>query len=86
MKTATRREVERALLEFLIDDMFCGSSSLRRMRKRILHCQRRLREVASDEAWNAYLDLEAATNARSAKQLRLLFERLLAAYGAGLAR
>lgn len=86
MKTATRREVERALLEFLIDDMFCGSNSLRRMRKRILSCQRRLREVASDEAWNAYLDLEAATNARSAKQLRLLFERLLAAYGAGLAR
>jgi hypothetical protein len=80
MKKTGQVEIERKLVAYVIDDALQRSERLRRMTRRILKAQRKLRRLVDDDAWAAYLSLEDAANARSSKQMDLLFTRMLAVY------
>jgi hypothetical protein len=71
------KTIEREIREFLIDDALSRSTKLRRLNNRALRAQQVLRRLVDDPAWSAYLDLEAATNARAAKEVRHALQRLL---------
>ena len=66
-----------ALLELVIDEAFAHSKRLRKVTRRILRAQKRLRRVASVDAWAAYLALEEAVNARTDEQMQILCKRIV---------
>ena len=70
---------DRAIREFLIDDALARSAKLRRISKRIRRAQQVLRGLCDDPAWDAYLKIEEATNARAYKELRLVLKKVRAA-------
>jgi hypothetical protein len=76
-----RPRLERELHEFLIDDALARSTKLRRIGKRIRRAQQVLRGLCSDPAWEAYLKIEEATNARAGKELRLVLTKCLEVFG-----
>lgn len=80
------RMVADDLVECFIDDTLARSKRLRALTERVVEAQRELRSVVDDETWARYLELEMAVNARSSKQLRVLFHRLLTLYAAALSR
>ena len=47
-----------------VDDLVHHEPELRVMARRIIELQERLRALVDDEGWRAYLDAEAASNAR----------------------
>lgn len=59
-----RRTLEERAVERDLDRLLRSSSSLRVLTKRVLRAQIVLESLASDGAWHAYLDVEAAARAR----------------------
>lgn len=68
------------LTDFVIDDATFRPKAVRKLTARIRKAQRELRRRIPPDAWDAYLEVEALTNKRTAKQLQLLFVRMLAVY------
>lgn len=69
--------IQREIREFLIDDALARSAQLRRMNKRLRRAQQVLRGLCSVPAWDAYLRIEEATNARCGKELHLVLKKCL---------
>lgn len=60
----------------LIDGLQQDDPELRRLRRRILGLQRKLRARVDDQTWQVYLGLEEAMNERGSRLLSLMSERL----------
>lgn len=75
----TRRDstAEIAIVQMLLEDELSRSKRLRQIRTRVLRAQRSLRLLVSDEAWKAYLAVEAAVNARADHEFEIVCRRLL---------
>ena len=82
----TVKKIEREIIEHFIDDTLSRSKKLRSLGKEIARAQADLRGRVDDRAWASYLALEQAVNARAAKELHVLFDRMLVLYAAGTLR
>lgn len=65
-------------VDLVVDAVAVGSKSVRRLTKKILKAQERLRRALHDDAWKAYLRLEELTNDRASKQMDLVVRWALA--------
>ena len=70
-------ELEQRLIDFFIDDVLARSAKHRRLGERIALLQGDLRGLVDDVAWQKYLEIEGATNARAAKEVGLVCKRML---------
>lgn len=59
-----------------IDRAFAGSRNLRRLGRDVVAAQKALKRITTREAWQAYLTIEAAVNAREGERMRVLARRL----------
>lgn len=55
-----------------IDTALGASTGLKRLSKKILRAQRRLRSLVDDDAWRVYMRLEELANERASLQMELL--------------
>jgi len=65
-------------IDLLINAVLIGNAGLRKLTRRVLSEQERLRRAVDDEGWKAYLKLEEAVNARSDVQMQILVRWALA--------
>ena len=65
-------------LDLVTDAVLIGAKRLRKLTKKILHAQRRLRRAVNDDGWRTYLKLEELVNERASAQMDLLVRWALA--------
>ena len=59
-------------IDLVIDAVLIGSKPLRRMTRRILRVERKLRKAVDDDAWHVFLKLEELLNERASKHADIL--------------
>ncbi len=59
-------------LDLVVDGVLIGNDGLRKLTKKILKTQKKLRHAVDDEGWAAYLRLEALVNERASAQMDVL--------------
>ena len=59
-------------LNLVIDAVLIGNSSLRKLTKKILKQQAKLRRAVDDDAWHMFLKLEELLNERASAQMDVL--------------
>ena len=59
-------------IALVIDGIMLGSKPLRKLTKRVLAAQRKLRKAVDDDGWKKYLALEEVVNERASAQMDVL--------------
>ncbi len=59
-------------LDLVIDAVLIGDDGLRKLTKKILKQQKKLRHAVDDEGWKSYLRLEELLNERASEQMDVL--------------
>ena len=59
-------------IDVVIDAVLIGNGSLRKLTKKILRTEKRLRRAVDDDAWKVFLKLEELLNDRNARQMEIL--------------
>lgn len=59
-------------IALVIDGILLGTPSLRKLTKRVLQAQRKLRKAVDDDGWKKYLKLEEIVNERGSAEAELL--------------
>jgi hypothetical protein len=59
-------------IDLVIDAVLIGNGTLRKLTKKILKHQNKLRHAVDDDAWHVFLKLEELLNERASAQMGLL--------------